>query len=136
MPFSFLTKSIISKQFPCFITHTNQNTHKIILKNFQNSPLFDGSIVSRGPRYCPSIEDKVKRFEDREKHQVFLEPETRSGELIYPNGISTSLDENSQMKFLRTINGLENVIVEDFGYAVEYDCVDSNELELTYESKK
>ncbi len=136
VPFSFLTKSITSKQFPCFITHTNQNTHKIISKNFQNSPLFDGSIVSRGPRYCPSIEDKVKRFEDREKHQVFLEPETRSGELIYPNGISTSLDENSQMTFLRTINGLENVIVEDFGYAVEYDCVDSNELELTYESKK
>ena len=136
VPFSFLTKSITSKQFPCFITHTNQNTHKIILENFQNSPLFDGSIVSRGPRYCPSIEDKVKRFEEREKHQIFLEPETRSGELIYPNGISTSLDENSQMNFLRTINGLENVIVEDFGYAVEYDCVDSNELELTYESKK
>ena len=136
IPFSFLTKSIDTKQYPCFITHTNENTHKIILDNFQNSPLFDGSIISKGPRYCPSIEDKVKRFEGKDKHQIFLEPETRSGELIYPNGISTSLDKNAQQHFLRTINGLEHVIVEELGYAVEYDCVDSNELELTYESKR
>ena len=136
IPFSFLTKSIDTKQYPCFITHTNQNTHKIILDNFQNSPLFDGSIISKGPRYCPSIEDKVKRFEGKDKHQIFLEPETRCGELIYPNGISTSLDKNAQQHFLRTINGLEHVIVKELGYAVEYDCVDSNEIELTYESKR
>ena len=135
-PFSFLTKSINSKQYPCFITHTNEKTHSIISDNFQNSPLFDGSIVSKGPRYCPSIEDKVKRFKDKDKHQIFLEPETARGGLIYPNGISTSLEEKVQLNFLRTINGLENVVVEEFGYAVEYDCVESGELDLTFETKK
>merc|ERR1711991_909588 len=107
-----------------------------ISDNFQNSPLFDGSIVSKGPRYCPSIEDKVKRFKDKDKHQIFLEPETARGGLIYPNGISTSLEEKVQLNFLRTINGLGSVVVEEFGYAVEYDCVESSELELTYETKK
>ena len=90
-PFSFLTESIKSKQIPCFITHTNERTHEIISENLKDSPLFDGSIESRGPRYCPSIEDKVKRFTDKNKHQIFLEPETVCGNLIYPNGISTSL---------------------------------------------
>ena len=135
-PFSFLTKEINTKQIPCFITHTNEVTHAIIAKNIQKSPLFDGSIVSKGPRYCPSIEDKVKRFEEKNKHQIFLEPETMSGKLIYPNGISTSLEKETQLEFLKTINGLENVVVEDFGYAVEYDCVESHELELTYETKR
>ena len=92
--------------------------------------------MSKGPRYCPSIEDKVKRFEEKNKHQIFLEPETMSGKLIYPNGISTSLEKETQLEFLKTINGLENVVVEDFGYAVEYDCVESHELELTYETKR
>ena len=135
-PFSFLTKSIETRQTPCFITHTNIDTHSIISENFKNSPLFDGSIESKGPRYCPSIEDKVKRFADKERHQIFLEPETTSGDLIYPNGISTSLQKETQLEFLRTIEGLEKVVVEDFGYAVEYDCVESDELELTYETKK
>ena len=135
-PFSFLTESIKSKQIPCFITHTNERTHEIISENLKDSPLFNGSIESRGPRYCPSIEDKVKRFTDKNKHQIFLEPETVCGNLIYPNGISTSLSKKNQQEFLHSINGLEKVVIEDFGYAVEYDCVDSDEMKLTYESKK
>ena len=98
--------------------------------------MYDGSIKSKGPRYCPSIEDKVKRFTDRSRHQIFLEPETESGEIIYPNGISTSLPESKQIEFLRTIRGLEDVKVDKFGYAVEYDCIDSTELKSTYETKK
>ena len=135
-PFSFLTQSICSEQYPCFITHTNKETHRIISKNLKYSPLFDGSILSKGPRYCPSIEDKVNRFKDKDKHQIFLEPETTCGKLIYPNGISTSLAKDSQLEFLHTIKGLEDVVIEDFGYAVEYDCIDSDEMNLTYEAKK
>ena len=120
----------------CKRDSTNEKTHSIISDNFQNSPLFDGTIVSKGPRYCPSIEDKVKRFKDKDKHQIFLEPETARGGLIYPNGISTSLEEKVQLNFLRTINGLENVVVEEFGYAVEYDCLESSELDLNFETKK
>ena len=93
-PFSFLTPEIKISQKFCYITHTNKRTHKLIHSNISKSPLFDGSIKSRGPRYCPSIEDKIKRFEDKERHQIFLEPETESGEVIYPNGISTSLPVN------------------------------------------
>ena len=135
-PFSFLNDKIKTKQIPCFITHTNKETHKIINQDLANSPLYDGSIESKGPRYCPSIEDKVKRFEERDRHQIFLEPETLSGEVIYPNGISTSLPIKSQERFLQTISGLEYAKVNDFGYAVEYDCVDASELNLSYETKK
>ena len=135
-PFSFLNDKIKTKQIPCFITYTNKETHKIIYQDFANSPLYDGSIESKGPRYCPSIEDKVKRFEERDRHQIFLEPETLSGEVIYPNGISTSLPTKSQEKFLHTICGLEYAKINDFGYAVEYDCVDASELNLNYESKR
>ena len=136
VPFSFLTKSIKTKQKVCYITHTNSQTHKIIKKNIKFSPLYDGSIKSKGPRYCPSIEDKVKRFADKERHQIFLEPETECGKIIYPNGISTSLPVHSQEIFLRSILGLEKAIVDQYGYAVEYDCVDSSELYEHYETKK
>ena len=135
-PFSFLTPEIKISQKFCYITHTNKRTHKLIHSNISKSPLFDGSIKSRGPRYCPSIEDKIKRFEDKERHQIFLEPETESGEVIYPNGISTSLPVNLQLRFLRTIEGLENVKVTKFGYAVEYDCINSEEIKPTYETNK
>ena len=136
VPFSFMTKKLNVKQTPCFITHTNNKTHKIINESIHKSPLYNGSIQSRGPRYCPSIEDKIKKFTDRSRHQIFLEPETKSGEIIYPNGISTSLPKKTQIDFLKTIKGLENAIIEKFGYAVEYDCVDSNEIKSTYETKK
>ena len=136
VPFSFMTKKLNVKQTPCFITHTNNKTHKIINESIHKSPLYNGSIKSRGPRYCPSIEDKIKKFTDRSRHQIFLEPETKSGEIIYPNGISTSLPKKAQIDFLKTIKGLEKAIIEKFGYAVEYDCVDSNEIKNTYETKK
>ena len=136
VPFSFMTKKLNVKQTPCFITHTNNKTHKIINESIHKSPLYNGSIKSRGPRYCPSIEDKIKKFTDRSRHQIFLEPETKSGEIIYPNGISTSLPKKAQIDFLKTIKGLEKAIIEKFGYAVEYDCVDSNEIKSTYETKK
>ncbi len=136
VPFSFMTKKLNVKQTPCFITHTNNKTHKIINESIHKSPLYNGSIQSRGPRYCPSIEDKIKKFTDRSRHQIFLEPETKSGEIIYPNGISTSLPKKVQIDFLKTIKGLEKAIIEKFGYAVEYDCVDSNEIKNTYETKK
>ena len=136
VPFSFMTKKLNVKQTPCFITHTNNKTHKIINESIHKSPLYNGSIQSRGPRYCPSIEDKIKKFTDRSRHQIFLEPETKSGEIIYPNGISTSLPKKAQIDFLKTIKGLESAIIEKFGYAVEYDCVDSNEIKNTYETKK
>ena len=136
VPFSFLTKEIKEKQVVCYITHTNKKTHKIINEHLCYSPLYDGTIKSKGPRYCPSIEDKVKRFEDKSSHQIFLEPETRCGTIIYPNGISTSLPKEAQEKFLTTINGLEKAKVTQFGYAVEYDCIDSSEINQGYESKR
>ncbi len=136
VPFSFLTKSISTDQVECYITHTNKSTHKIITENIGLSPLYDGKIDSKGPRYCPSIEDKVKRFKDRTRHQIFLEPETISGEIIYPNGISTSLPKHVQLKFVKSINGLENAIIDKFGYAIEYDCIDTTEINNSFETKK
>ena len=100
------------------------------------SPIFDGRIKSRGPRYCPSLEDKVHKFNTKDKHQIFLEPETYQNEIIYPNGISTSLPTRIQKKFLKTIKGLKNVIINQFGYSIEYDCIDSQELKENYETKK
>ena len=134
--FLFLQKNLNVKQVPCFITHTNEKTHSIILNNIHNSPMYDGSIKSKGPRYCPSIEDKVKRFEDRKRHQIFLEPET---EELVQLSILTVFQLHClkvQIEFLKTINGLERVEVDKFGYAVEYDCIDSSELKSTYETKK
>ena len=136
VPFSFLTKELKLKQKACFITKTNESTHKIIRSNIDKSPMYNGKIKSKGPRYCPSIEDKVQRFTDRTSHQIFLEPETQIGDIIYPNGISTAMPPKVQKEFLRSINGLEEVEILKDGYAIEYDTIDSKELKNTYETLK
>jgi len=134
-PFSFSTKSITNKQVPCYVTHTNTTTHVIIKENLTRSPLYSGIIKGTGPRYCPSIEDKVVRFSDKERHQIFLEPEGYDTKEIYPNGLSTSLPIDVQIGFLRTINGLEDVEVLRPGYAIEYDYVEPTQLKPTLETK-
>ena len=126
----------IINEIPCHITYTNTETHKIIKETQSLSPLFNGSIKSAGPRYCPSIEDKVHRFYDKESHQIFLEPETLSDEEIYPNGLSTCLPEHTQLKFLRTIQGLENCKITQPGYAIEYSYFDPRGLTKNLETKK
>ena len=134
-PFSFSTKSITNKQVPCYVTHTNTTTHVIIKENLTRSPLYSGIIKGTGPRYCPSIEDKVVRFSDKERHQIFLEPEGYDTKEIYPNGLSTSLPIDVQIRFLRTIKGLEDVEVLRPGYAIEYDYVEPTQLKPTLETK-
>ena len=129
--FSFISGSITNKQIPCHITHTTKRTHDIIKKNISKSSINVGNISGVGPRYCPSIEDKVDRFSEKNSHQIFLEPEGLCSNLIYPNGISTSLPESVQDEFLRTIPGLENVKIEKYGYAIEYDYIDPRELDHT-----
>ncbi len=131
VPFSFLTDRITVPQIACAITYTSEATHKIIADNLQYSAVYSGAIAGRGPRYCPSIEDKVVRFADRSKHQVFLEPEGLDDDTVYPNGISTSLPDEVQQAFLTSIRGLEAVEVKRFGYAIEYDYVDPRELDAT-----
>lgn len=135
-PFSILTDKITVPQIDCYITHTNEKTHQIIRDNAHNSPMFLGEFEGRGPRYCPSIEDKITRFAHKSSHQIFLEPEGLDTNYIYPNGISTSLPEEAQLEFLRTITGLENVKVLRYGYAIEYDYVHPEELKPTLETKK
>ena len=135
-PFSVLTNSIDVPQIDCYITHTNEKTHQVIRDNAHNSPMFKGEFESNGPRYCPSIEDKITRFSHKSAHQIFLEPEGLDTDFIYPNGISTSLPEEAQLAFLRTIVGLENVSVLKYGYAIEYDYVHPHELKPTLETKK
>ena len=135
-PFSFLNKNLPNEQVECFITHTNESTHKIIQENIEYSPMYNGKIKTAGPRYCPSIEDKVIKFSQRESHQIFLEPETKEKRVIYPNGVSTSLPKRIQEKFLKSISGLEKVKIIKYGYAVEYDSIDGSEIKKNYESKK
>jgi tRNA uridine 5-carboxymethylaminomethyl modification enzyme len=135
-PFSFSTTKIERKQIPCYITYTNENTHGYIRENLDLSPMYSGQIKSTGPRYCPSIEDKVVRFAERDRHQIFIEPEGYDTNEMYLNGVSTSLPEEVQWKFLRTIRGLEEVELMRPGYAIEYDYVDPTELYPTLETKK
>ena len=134
--FSFLTSKNINKQVSCRMTYTNEKVHKIISKNIKLSAMYSGGIKGVGPRYCPSIEDKVFKFSDKQRHQIFLEPEGLNDNTIYPNGISTSLPANIQSEICHNINGLENVKILRPGYAIEYDYVDPRELFLTLETKK
>ncbi|MEM6891192.1 MAG: tRNA uridine-5-carboxymethylaminomethyl(34) synthesis enzyme MnmG [Pseudomonadota bacterium] len=129
--FSYLSKSVCARQISCGITQTNQKTHDIIRKNLNRSAIYGGHIDGTGPRYCPSIEDKVVRFADKESHQVFLEPEGLKSDLVYPNGISTSLPRDIQLDYVRTIVGLENAEIAQPGYAIEYDFVDPRALLLS-----
>ena len=134
--FSFLTNKLLNKQIACGITHTNDEVHKIISENISKSAMYSGSIKGVGPRYCPSIEDKIVKFRDKHHHQIFLEPEGIKDSTVYPNGISTSLPEEIQLKILAKIKGLEQVKMKRAGYAIEYDYVDPRELKATLETKK
>ena len=134
--FSFLTKRTFNEQVPCHITHTNEEVHSIIQKNIDKSAIYSGQIKSTGPRYCPSVEDKIVRFKEKIRHQIFLEPEGLDSDLVYPNGISTSLPDYVQKEFINKINGLENVEIVQPGYAIEYDFIDPRELYQTLETKK
>ena len=134
--FSFLTSKNINKQVSCRMTYTNELVHKIISKNINRSAMYSGNIKGVGPRYCPSIEDKVIKFSDKQRHQIFLEPEGLDDNTIYPNGISTSLPSDVQSEICSKINGLENVSIIRPGYAIEYDFIDPRELFLTLETKK
>ena len=134
--FSFLTKKNLNKQVSCRMTYTNEKVHKIIQKNLKRSAMYSGSIQGVGPRYCPSIEDKIVKFADKDRHQIYLEPEGLNDHTIYPNGISTSLPEDVQQEICNNISGLENVKIIRPGYAIEYDYIDPRELFLTLETKK
>ncbi len=133
--FSFLSAKPQARQISCAITHTNEQTHAIIRRDLDKSAIYGGYFESTGPRYCPSIEDKVVRFPDRNNHQIFLEPEGLTTELVYPNGISTSLPEETQVEFVQSINGLEQARITQFGYAIEYDYVDPKSLRYTLETR-
>ena len=135
IPFSFMSGKIEREQVPCYLTYTNEKTHAIIRENIHRSPLFSGQIKGTGPRYCPSIEDKVVKFPDRERHQLFIEPEGLSTREMYVQGMSSSLPEEVQIAFYRTIPGMENVRFTRTAYAIEYDCIDPLQLKLNLEYK-
>ncbi len=135
-PFSFLSERVPEKQRPCYLTYTNEKTHQIIRDNLHRSPLYGGLIKGTGPRYCPSIEDKVVRFSDKERHQLFLEPEGADTNEIYVQGMSTSLPHDVQKAMYRTVKGLENCEIMRYAYAIEYDCIDSLDLYPTLEYKR
>ena len=138
IPFSFRTdrKTFKPTQLPCHMTYTNEVTHEIIERNFHRAPMFSGQIAGMGPRYCPSIEDKISRFRDRPRHQIFVEPQTREANEYYINGMSTSLPTDVQLEMLQSIKGLENAKIVRYGYAIEYDYVQPTELKHTLETKK
>ncbi|MEZ6196949.1 MAG: tRNA uridine-5-carboxymethylaminomethyl(34) synthesis enzyme MnmG [Planctomycetota bacterium] len=134
--FSFDPPALPTEQLPCFITRTTPRTHEIIRANLDRSPMYSGAITGPGPRYCPSIEDKIFRFADRDSHQIFVEPESRGSDLLYPNGVSTSLPADVQEELLRSIPGFERAEIVRFGYAVEYDYIDPTELDATLMTKR
>lgn len=136
VPFSFMSADIKRNQILCYLTYTNEETHNVIRENINRSPLYNGSIKGVGPRYCPSIEDKVMRFPDKEKHQVFIEPEGENTEELYVGGMSSSLPEDVQIKMYRTVPGLENAEIMRSAYAIEYDCIDPIQLSSSLEFKK
>ena len=135
-PFSFLSKRVPRRQTPCYLTYTNQKTHEIIRANLHRSPLYSGVIKGTGPRYCPSIEDKVVRFADKERHQIFLEPECADSNEVYVQGMSSSLPHDVQREMYRSIAGLEHVKIMRYAYAIEYDCIDTLDVYPTLEFKK
>jgi len=136
VPFSYMNTEITVPQIPCHITYTNEKTHEIVAENLLKSPVYSGQIDSTGPRYCPAIEDKIHRFADKPRHQIFLEPEGLDDHTVYPNGISTALPIDVQDAFIHSIKGLENVKVLEWGYAIEYDYVDPRDLKKTLETKR
>ncbi len=135
VPFSFMNRDIDRAQVSCYLTYTNEKTHEIIRNNIDRSPLYNGTLKSTGPRYCPSIEDKVMRFPDKERHQIFIEPEGENTDELYVQGMSSSLPEDVQIEMLRSIEGLENVEIMRIGYAIEYDCINPKQLDLSLEIK-
>ena len=134
--FSFLSKLRLTEQLPCYLTYTNEETHRIIRENIDKAPMYNGSIVGTGPRYCPSIEDKVMRFKEKTRHQIFVEPESADSDLMYIQGMSSSMPRDVQELMYRSIKGLENCRFAKYAYAIEYDCVDPLELKPSLESKK